>query len=165
MQILQGPDVLERFSIEYLRGASTFGALSDDTIRWLFDQGRTYALDKSDVLFEPDERGDAFFVILQGSLSYFKCHDGKYAHIRNYQVGEQIGFMSMIALHNRVGSAIAHEDSIVIEVNTELFHQLHEHAPQDFGLLMMNLAREMARTLRSVDNLVVDNAHDRAESE
>ncbi|MDI3325035.1 cyclic nucleotide-binding domain-containing protein [Pontibacterium granulatum] len=165
MQILQGPEVLERFSIDYFRDASTFGALSDDTISWLFHQGRAYALDKGDVLFEPDERGDAFFVILQGSLAYFKCHDGKYAHIRNYQVGEQIGFMSMIALHNRVGSAVAHEDSIVLEVSNSLLHQLHEQAPEDFGLLMMNLAREMARTLRSVDNLVVDQVHERAETE
>ncbi len=28
--------------------------------------------------------------------------------------------------------------------------------PQDFGLLMMNLAREMSRTLCAVENIIVD---------
>lgn len=165
MHVLQGPEVLTRFSINYFKSASTFGAISDDTLNWLFNEGQIYALNAKEVLFEPNERGDAFFVILQGSIAYYKCHDGQYAHIRNYKVGEQIGFMSMIALHDRVGSAIALEDSIVLEVNTHLFHLLHEKAPLDFGVLMMNLAREMARTLRSVDNIVVQKVHQQLASE
>ena len=165
MHVLTGPEVLSHFSIDYFKGASTFGALSADTLNWLFQEGKLYALDAKEVLFEPNERGDAFFVILKGAIAYYKCHDGQYAHIRDYQAGEQIGFMSMIALHDRVGSAIAVQDSIVLEINTHLFHNLHEKAPLDFGVLMMNLAREMARTLRSVDNIVVKKVHEHSSSE
>ena len=108
--------------------------------------------------------GDAFYVILKGAFAYYKSHDDKYAYIRDYTLGEQIGFMSMIALHNRVGSAVACEDSLVLEVNNTLFSRMHETTPLDFGLLMMNLAREMARTLRAVDNIVVDKVHAQKET-
>jgi len=159
MHVVQGSDALGQHSLSYFQSASTFGALSEETLLWLFQEGTVYALEKGEVLFEPDERGDAFFVILEGEIAYYKCHEGKYAHIRDYKRGEQIGFMSMIALHNRVGSGIALSDGMVLEVNTELFHRLHEKAPLDFGLLMMNLAREMARTLRTVDNIIVKKVH------
>ncbi|MGB0733308.1 MAG: cyclic nucleotide-binding domain-containing protein, partial [Pontibacterium sp.] len=90
-----------------------------------------------------------------GAFEYFKEHRGQSAYIRDYGLGEQVGFMSMIALHNRVGSAVAKSDCQVLEVCDALFHRLHEEAPVDFGILMINLSREMARTLRSVDNLLV----------
>lgn len=159
MHVVQGSDALGQHSLSYFQSASTFGALSEDTLLWLFQEGTVYALEKGEVLFEPDERGDAFFVILEGEIAYYKCHEGKYAHIRDYKRGEQIGFMSMIALHDRVGTAVSlSDDTLVLEVNSELFHSLHESAPLDFGLLMMNLAREMARSLRKAD----DNAAQRA---
>ncbi|MEH6628075.1 MAG: cyclic nucleotide-binding domain-containing protein [Motiliproteus sp.] len=160
MKTVPCPDVLSRFSLEYFKAASTFGALSDDTLVWLLNHGKVLELTKDEILFKPGDRGDVFYVILQGTFAYYKNHLGKVAFIRNYKQGEQIGFMSMIALHNRVGSSVANDECLVLEVNNSLFHRLHETAPVDFGLLMMNLAREMARTLRSVDNILVDKTHE-----
>lgn len=155
MKRLSPEALAEQFAPDFFRSASTFGALSDDAIHWLLNEGKLYALDSDELLFDMNERGDSFFVILSGTIAYYKVHEGRSAFIRDYLVGEQIGFMSMIALHHRVGSAIARTPSVVLEVDTELFHRLHETAPSDFGLLMMNLAREMARALRKADNLVV----------
>jgi signal-transduction protein with cAMP-binding, CBS, and nucleotidyltransferase domain len=79
-----------------------------------------------------------------------------YTFIRHYEFGQQIGFMSLIALHPRVGKAVADKDSIILKINSDVFYQLHLTMPQDFGLLMMNLAREMSRTLCAVENIIVD---------
>lgn len=159
MRIVTGPEVLSQFHLEYFKSASTFGALSDDTLIWMLNEGTIYELETDDVLFEPGDRGDAFYVILQGTFAYYKSHEDHLSFIRDYQLGEQIGFMSMIALHNRVGRAIAKEKCLVLEVNYETFHRLHETATLDFGLLMMNLAREMARRMRTLGNIVVDKDH------
>ncbi|HHJ35735.1 MAG TPA: cyclic nucleotide-binding domain-containing protein [Gammaproteobacteria bacterium] len=156
MKTLLGQDVLERFAMKYLKNASTFGALSDEAICWLINKGKVSELEAEQKVFEHDERGDSFFVVLEGRFSYYKWRNDKYTFIRHYEFGQQIGFMSMIALHPRVGQAVADRDSIVVEVNNDLFYQLHQNNPQDFGLLMMNLAREMARTLSAVDSIVAD---------
>lgn len=155
MKSVTEAEVFNKYPTAYFKNASTFGALTEETISWLFTQGRIIQLDTHETLFETDEHGDNFFVILKGSFAYYKCHQGQYAFIRDYKMGEQVGFMSMIALHNRVGTAIANEESLVLEISNNLFQDLYTHAPADFGLLMMNLSREMARTLRAVDNLVV----------
>lgn len=97
-------------------------------------------------------------MILQGKVSYYKYHDDKYAYIRDYCLGEQIGFMSLIGLHDRVGMAECHSQTITLEIGGTVFQAFHNEYPMEFGILMINLAREMARSLRSVDNLIVDKS-------
>ena len=67
---------------------------------------------------------------------------------------------TVIALHDRVGQAVAQENTITLEIDSQLFYGFHTSYPMEFGILMMNLAREMARTLRAVDNLVVERSAD-----
>lgn len=135
---------------------SVFGALPESSILWLLENGNLFTMSEGDYLFQPGEPGNSFHVILNGQASYYKYHEGEYAYIRDYRMGEQIGFMSMIALHDRVGRAEAHQGTTTLEIDNTLFHRFHDHKPQEFGILMINLAREMARTLRSVDNIIVE---------
>ncbi len=156
MELLSSEELLKNYELASFTNASVFGALPEATILWLLQNGNIYYLVKGENLFTHGKNGDSFNVILDGQISYYKFHDGHYAYIREYKTGEQIGFMSMIALHNRVGRAETHENTKVLEINSHVFHEFHNHAPLEFGILMMNLAREMARTLRTVDNLIVE---------
>lgn len=63
----------------------------------------------------------------------------------------------MIALHDRIGKAVAAEDGYVLEISCGLFSELQERLPVDFGLFLLNLSRETARTIREVSNIVVEN--------
>lgn len=156
MHTMSDTELLSRFPLEDFKQASTFGALSDATISWLLREGCIHSLGQGDHLFEPDDAGDSFFVILDGSIAYYKCHEGRFAFIKRYEKGEEIGFVSTVALHARVGRAVADEPTVALEIDCPLFYRLHQEAPTDFGLLVLNLAREMARTIRKVDNIIVD---------
>lgn len=158
MQQISTEHLLENHELTAFTGASVFGAISENTILWLLENGRLLAASEGEHLFSPGEPGNSFHVILDGQVSYYKFHEGQFAYIREYCAGEQIGFMSLIALHERVGRAEAHAGTVTLEIDSALFHQFHDHAPDEFGILMINLAREMARTLRSVDNLVVEKS-------
>ncbi|MFY0677202.1 MAG: cyclic nucleotide-binding domain-containing protein [Neptuniibacter sp.] len=149
-------EILKQVNLVDCTHHSVFGALSEPEILWLLEHGELFSLATGDDLFLHGDRGDSFFVILKGSLEYYKYHEGQYAYIRNYSQGEQIGFVSMIALHDRVGKALAAEASLILKVDSELFHEFHLHAPMEFGILVMNLARDMARSFREVNNLVVE---------
>jgi len=61
----------------------------------------------------------------------------------------------MIALHDRVGNVYAKEDSLLLEISSQLFSDFHDHYPFDFGILLMNLSRDMARTIREISNTLV----------
>ncbi len=162
MTLISPEQLLKNHELSSFTNASVFGALPETSILWLLKNGRIHSLDKGEYLFEHGQSGNSFHVILDGQVGYYKFHDGHYAYIKEYQSGQQIGFMSLIALHERVGRAEAHQGTITLEIDSQLFHEFHKHAPLEFGILMINLAREMARTLRSVDNLLVEKSQARS---
>ena len=157
MKTVTGTHVIQRFGMDHLRSVAVFGALSPEGIEFLLHSGRVLQLDKGDVIYEPGDKGDRFYVVLQGALSFYKYHLGEFAYIRDHGFGEEMGFVAMIALHDRVGKAVAAEEGCVLEVSCGLFHELHEKRPADFGLLLLNLSREMARTITEVNNLIVEH--------
>lgn len=163
METVNGNELIERFGMAYFQGASVFGALSADTVAFLLQRGRVLHLHEGDVVYEPGDPGDRFYVVLQGSLAFYQCHLGKFAFIRDHLFGEEMGFVAMIALHERIGRAVAREDGYVVEITAGLFHALQKHDPAQFGVFLLNLSREMARTIREVSNLIVENAIDRSE--
>jgi signal-transduction protein with cAMP-binding, CBS, and nucleotidyltransferase domain len=158
MKLLSAEQLLKKHELSSFTHASVFGALSESSILWLLQNGKIHSLEKGDHIFTQGQPGNSFHVILSGQISYYKFHDDHYAFIKDFKTGEQIGFMSMIALHDRVGRAEVRQDTVTLEIDSELFHVFHNDRPLEFGILMMNLARDMARTLRSVDNLVVEKS-------
>ncbi len=158
MHSLSTDQLLEAHALTCFTNASVFGALPESAILWLLAKGKIVAFDEGEYLFARGEPGNSFHVILQGKASYYKYHDDRYAFIRDYCFGEQIGFMSLIGLHERVGRAECHPHTITLEIDSTLFQAFHKEYPMEFGILMINLAREMARTLRAVDNLIVEKS-------
>lgn len=156
MQLLSGTEVLEQQPLEELQELATFGALPPETITWLLQEGRILKLDRGESLFEPGQRGDNFFVILRGSVAYYRPGQEQYAYIRDYNKGQQIGFSNTLALHDRVGMAIATRETLTLEIDYRLFNRMRLEFPPAFGLLMLNLARELARTIRAVDDVILD---------
>ena len=156
MQIEDGRGLIELLGIAQLQQLSVFGALSPQAIEFLIARGRVLRLDRDEVLYQPGDPGDCFYVVMQGSLSFHQQHRGQLAYVRDVQAGEEMGFCAMIALHDRVGRPVASESSCVLEVGCALFHDLHQQMPADFGLLLLNLARGMARTLRDVGDHVAE---------
>ncbi len=158
MKTVDGCALIDKLGMDCLRQVSVFGALSEDGIAFLMTRGRVLQLDAGEVLYQPGDRGDCFYVVLQGVLSFHQLHEGRLAHVRDVEMGEEVGFCAMIALHDRVGRPVAAGPCLVLEVTSAQFYDLHEERPTDFGLLLLNLARGMARTLRDVSDHVAEQA-------
>ncbi|WP_290705431.1 cyclic nucleotide-binding domain-containing protein [Amphritea sp.] len=158
MKTITRQQLLSQHSLHSFTDASIFGALPEVAINWLLEQGELREYNQGELLFDRLQPGDSFHVILIGQVKYYKYHDGRYAYIRDFMQGEQIGFVSLIALHDRAGRAEAAKNTTSLEINSQVYHDFHQQHPLEFGILMMNLAREMARTLRSVNNIIVSQS-------
>ena len=71
-----------------------------------------------------------FYVILTGKISLLWHAETKLVLTRLFSAGEQIGFAGMIALRDREGTAVAKEESFVLEISADQFFELHLSAPQ-----------------------------------
>lgn len=152
MRILDGKLLINKFGIDYFKEGSSFGALSEEAIRFLIEKGKVLELDKGEQIFAFGDPGDSFYIVIQGKIQFCKPRKNGDTHIRDYTFGQEFGCIAMFGLHNRVGNNYADEDSIILNVSSELFFELHDKLPTDFGLMMLNLSREMARLLRASDN-------------
>ena len=151
-------ELAEDLSPENMAGGSVFGALSSAAACFLLEQGALYKIAAGDAVFEIGDPGDRFFVVCKGSLDFYRQRAGELFHIRVIKFGEETGFVPMIALHRQTGSAIAREDSLVLEISTALFAEFQQNYPLDFGLLTLNLAREMARVIDKMGEALLERS-------
>jgi CRP-like cAMP-binding protein len=139
-----------------LNEGSIFGALSEDATRFLLDNGLIFSVAAGEVVFSAGDSGDSFFVVCEGALDFYKHHEGRRVNTRSVGHGGELGFVAMIALQPHSGDAIAATDSILLEISSLLFSKLHEQYPQDFGLITLNLSRDMARVINQLGNALVE---------
>ena len=75
---------------------------------------------------------------------------------RSVGQGGELGFVAMIALQPHSGDAVAATDCVLLEISSLVFSQLHAQHPQDFGLMTLNLSRDMARVINQLGNALVE---------
>jgi signal-transduction protein with cAMP-binding, CBS, and nucleotidyltransferase domain len=158
MQPLTAQAIFDDMEADGLQSGSIFGAISQEAIQFLVENGKVYSVRQDEEIFSNGDPGGSFFIVCRGSVDFFKHHQEKYAYTRTAMPGGEIGFVAMIALHDHVGKAVAREDGIVLEISSELFADLHEKYPFDFGIMTLNLARDLARIVRKLSNILVEHA-------
>ena len=154
MEILDGGRLLDEWGLDRFKSGPTFGALSDGAIRFLLTHGRVVSLADQERLIESGDAADCFYVVLDGQLDCFREAEGETVPLV-VAFGEQVGYVSMIGLFERLGCGRAHGPTKLLQVSSDLFYQLHLDFPFDFGILTLNLSREMARVIRYLTTKLV----------
>jgi CRP-like cAMP-binding protein len=154
MGILDAEEAIEKLGLPRLRELSTFGALSDGVIVDLLTNGviRRYA--KGEYISRLDQVASEFEVVLQGRFAFYKHGEDSDVLTRYFCAGEQMGFDLMIGLISHNGIDVAVEESLSLEISSEQFYNLHVNFPADFGLLMINLSRELAREIAMLEDVI-----------
>ena len=154
MKILGSEETIATFGLPYFRDLSTFGALSDEIIVDLLSNGVIRQLARGEYISRTDEIVKAFQVVLRGRMAYYKKFEGRDVLTRHFCQGQQVGFDEMIGLTAQNGTDVATEDSITVDISSEQFYRLHVNYPADFGLFMINLARELAREIEMLEEVI-----------
>ena len=68
-------------------------------------------------------------------------------------------------IHQHTISAVALEDTALIVLSRRSLYQLHQEDIHLFALLIMNLARELARRLQFMDELLLESVHTHKDAE
>ena len=154
MQILDAGETIEMLGMDYLNELSTFGALSDEVIVNLLENGVIKRYARGEYVTRLNQVASEFQVLLRGRIAFYKSFEGHDVLTRHFRQGEQIGFDLMIGLLSHNGTDVAVEDSLLLDVSSEQFHRLHDEFPADFGLLMINLSRELAREIEILEDVI-----------
>ncbi len=157
MQVIDPQPLIDELGLPYFRELATFGALSDDAILSLLRGGELLKLAPGEKIVRLGEDAEDFQVVLTGRTAFYKRGETREVFTRYFCPGEQLGFDLMIGLIPHNGTDVAEEESILLTVDKVLFYRTHIDYPADFGLLMINLSRELAREIAFLEDALVSN--------
>lgn len=141
----------------YFSELSTFGALPEEAILRMMSKGRLIRVEAGERLYAVGEPSEAFYIVLNGRLhSLMPRQDGGWTLARCHEPGDDMGFVPMIALSDRPATTKAETDAVVLEITCGHFLDLHQHEPDVFGLMLLNLARGMARTIINMASMLAE---------
>ena len=154
MQTRPSEPLLISPGLDYFRELASFGALSDNMISNLICRGTVVELARGEVLKPFDSPVEGFSIVLKGNIAFYKHCEKHDVLTRHFRAGEQIGFDSMIAMIPNSGTEVATQASLVLQISNIQFFDLHIDFPEEFGLFMINLSRELSREIAMLEDVV-----------
>lgn len=115
-----------------------------------------------DVIVREGDPGDRMFFVCTGRVRISK-DDGTDPPVvlAEMGAGDYFGEMSLIESVARSASVVAIEPTRVFTLKGVNFYKLYRARPDQYGIVVLNIARDLARRLRRLDDKYVTAVHTR----
>ena len=144
----------------FLHHVPVMAGLDDAAIAFLSNLAREEHYSAGTVIIGEGEQGNRMFFVRAGQVEVVKGHGGPQPVVlARLGAGEFFGEMSLVECVVRSASVVAQDDVTAYTLKgADLFH-LYQHQPKQYGIVMLNLARDLARRLRALDEKFWHLAH------
>ncbi len=145
-----------------LKHASIFQGLSDNDLELISSIATIKDCNTGDLIFEEGSASDELYVIVNGEIDIQvdpavigEEQRGGHILITTLRRGQSFGEMALVSQQPRAATAMcAQHDSSLCVFPREALMRLCEEQPRLGYRLMQNLAADMARKIRSTDQLI-----------
>ena len=140
-----------------LRDLGLFGGLDQDNLEYLAANLRTVSFAADQLIFAENDAAREFYVLLRGEVEVFKVQTrGAEARLATLGAGHWFGEMAVLDVRPRSASVRTLSPCRLLVVTARDLDALYRRDLRSYSLLVLNVARELARRLRLVDELVAD---------
>jgi CRP-like cAMP-binding protein len=99
-----------------------------------------------------NREGHAFFILVSGEVEVVKrAGTPEELVLCTLKQGEFFGEMCILAPMNRAASIRASRPARVIEIKAATLYHLYQKMPDQYSIVLLNLARDLARRLCNID--------------
>jgi CRP-like cAMP-binding protein len=137
-----------------LRKYSLFGGLMQEQIDGIFPlmKHESYEAGK-DIITEGEKNGRVLFIV-SGSVAVVK--NGLI--LTEFKEGDTVGEMEVMDMMPSAATVRALEQVEVATISNVDFHEIYKQDAKAFALIVMNLARDLSRRLRKMDDMVSEES-------
>jgi CRP/FNR family cyclic AMP-dependent transcriptional regulator len=137
-----------------LQGVPIFAGLSEEAIDLLVKHARELHVKAGDLIVHEGESGNRFYLIGEGEVRVVKQH-GTPHEVELARLGPRDFFGEMCILETlpRSASVQATTEATVFALSSLDFLYLYEKLPSEYGILVLNLARDLSRRIRHLDEV------------
>lgn len=147
----------DRIGVADLREVGLFGGLTDEALLHLASTLKILKRGAGELIFQEGDHAREFYVLLRGEVEVFKAlKGGTEARLATLSAGHWFGEMSVLDVQPRSASVRAVSTCRLLVVTARDLDALYRRDLKSYTLVVLNVARELARRLRLVDELVAD---------
>jgi CRP/FNR family transcriptional regulator, cyclic AMP receptor protein len=140
--------------LKLLQQMPIFGGITDEVLEFLLQRTRTQRREAGEFFFREGDKAEELFVLELGKVEILRHWQGREYSISTMGQGDCFGEMALIDFCPRSASVRALEACSAIELSATDLQELYGKDPAQFTMIYMNLARELSRRLRDVNDLL-----------
>jgi CRP/FNR family cyclic AMP-dependent transcriptional regulator len=131
------------------------GGVTDAQLDTILGRLEVWTLPAGSVVFQKGDDPMHIYIVKSGKIDIQLTENEVVIHKHELQVGECMGEASLLSMHKHTATAVAATDSELLVLSKRALIDLRHENLELFALLMMNLARELARRLYITDQLLL----------
>ena len=139
-------------TFDVLAATPLLAGLSVPALTLLGNEGTVRAFPMGESIVREGEAGHSLFILAEGDVKVIKrdgCLDSFL--LARLHRGTFFGEMCVVDPVPRAATVRAETDVTVIEIKAATLHHLFQKMPDQYAIMLLNLARDMARRLRTLD--------------
>jgi CRP-like cAMP-binding protein len=143
---------MDRNLISLLQKVPVFAGLAEDVVTALAEAGRQERVEAGTVIVEQGMPGREMFIVVEGEVEVVKkCRSSKQLTLAKLATGEFFGEMSIIQCMPRSATVTAIKPSrVLVLTNADILKLFHKR-PEQFSILILNIARDLCRRLERAE--------------
>jgi CRP/FNR family cyclic AMP-dependent transcriptional regulator len=145
--------------ISILSEISMFGGITEVQQNEIFRHLELGAFKRGETIFREGDDPTHLYIVKSGLVGLFISDKEVKIEKKRLGKGECFGHVALISINKHNISAVAVVDSEILVLSKELLRQLHHEDSELFSLLILNIARELARRLQFTDDLLLKAMH------
>ena len=138
-----------------LNKISIFAGLSESQLYTLFQLLNKVSFKANESVFKQGDHPDHIFIVKKGKVKLVVWEDETPLELIVFEEGHCFGEASVIGIQPHKGSAIAVSDIELIVLSKKALMSIYESDKELFGILILNIAREVCRRLHSTDDILL----------
>ncbi len=144
----------------FLRRLPVMAGLDEAALQFLGGLANEENHPTDGVIVREGAPGDRMFFVCSGRVNVVKqTAGGAPVRLAEFGPGDFFGEMSLVESVVRSASVVATEPTRVCTLKALDFYKLYRQRPDQYGIVMLNIARDLARRLRRLDANFCDVAH------
>jgi CRP/FNR family cyclic AMP-dependent transcriptional regulator len=136
------------------KNVTIFAGLEPAALDLLMERAHRSEAHAGEVIVREGETGAQFYVIAAGCVRVCKRFDrAEEVELARLKDGDFFGEMCILETLPRAATVQAVADTVLFSLPAMAFHDLYKAMPAQYGILLLNMARDLSRRLRRLDEI------------
>jgi CRP-like cAMP-binding protein len=141
--------------VPILSEIALFGGFSDSQLQQIFKYVEECVYKQAEPIFQKGEDPSHIYIVKEGKIDLLITEQSVVLRKKTLVPGDCFGEASLMGMRKHTATAVAVEDSHVLVLSWQALLRLRKEDTQLFSLLMLNIARELARRLELTDEILL----------